>query len=231
MSIVKKIIEEIDRSPLATISTAIGVLIAALSFGLALTQPQTIAATSQNYQTASASTIPFDIRNTLIVISYFISMTVAGAAGIKILSKKHDVTAFFLSIPLAAVTNFTTIIVLLACPPREVTQELFSSAHDLIIYACASIYITLCGHAVLKDFYATGKKSKNENNNESKSEQSNDGDGLSSLVSALIFLVIWGWLIFSGQTRLTQTLLPEVTHYKKELSQPQSKSQQNETKY
>jgi hypothetical protein len=228
MSIVKKIIEEIDRSPVATISTAIGVLIATLSLGLALTQPQTITVTSPNYQAASSNTIPFDIRNTLIVISYFISMTVAGATGIKILSKKHDVTAFFLSIPLAAVTNFTTIIVLLACPPREVTQELFSSAHDLIIYACASIYITLCGHAVLKDFYATGRKTKNEK--ESKSEQSNDGDGLSSLISALIFLVIWGWLIFSGQTRLTQTLLPEVTHYKKELSQPQSKPQHNETK-
>jgi len=95
MSIVKKIIEEIDRSPVATISTAIGVLIATLSLGLALTQPQTITVTSPNYQAASSNTIPFDIRNTLIVISYFISMTVAGATGIKILSKKHDVTAFF----------------------------------------------------------------------------------------------------------------------------------------
>lgn len=229
MPIIKKIIEEIDRSPVATISTAIGVLIAALSLGVALTQPQTISAASPNYQAVSTSNINFDIRNTLIVISYFISMTVAGAAGIKALSKKYDVTAFFLSIPLAAITNFTTIIVLLACPPREVTQELFSSAHDLIIYACASIYITLCGHAVLKDFYSTGKKSKNESS--SKNEQPNDGDGLSSLISAIIFLVIWGWLIFSGQTRLTQTLLPEITHYKKELSQPQSKPPQNETKY
>jgi hypothetical protein len=79
-----------------------------------------------------------------------------------------------------------------------------------VFYASAVIVIAFCGKAILIDIASNG----NRKTSESKTETAGGGsDSFGILFGALIVLAIWSWLVFAGQTRLTRTLLPEVTHH------------------
>ena len=63
--------------------------------------------------------------------------------------------------------------------------------------------------AVLRDLYSSeNKKHSDTEENNNKKEQG----GMGFIVFGLIILALWSSLVFSGQKRLTQTFLPEITH-------------------
>ena len=201
--------EEVKRSPIAAMSGVAGVVIAALSLGLAWFQfgraPHSAAPA-----TAVTNLPPTDVNlgNVFLVIAYFLSVTIVAALLLRAIGRKHDITAIFASIPLVALTNFSAILVIYLAPPRPLSPQLFTSAHDLVFYASAAIVIAFCGKAVLVDIVSTDGKMTSE----SETKSSRTGGDLGFLLIVLILLAMWSWLVFAGQTRLTRTLLPEVTH-------------------
>mgnify|MGYP001077959121 CR=1 FL=1 len=210
MSILSSATSEIRRSPISTFSGAFGVLIAALGLFLAWSQNRTVSPlTPTNSIQASQLQTAIELSNVLIIISYFLSSTIVGAIAIRSLSRKHDITSFFASIPLVALINFSTILVIYLAPPRAMSAQLFTSAHDIVLYSSVAIYIAMCGAAVLRDLYSTGRKkySDTEGKNDEK-----EPDGLAFIVLGFILLAIWSSVVFAGQKRLTQTFLPEITH-------------------
>jgi glucan phosphoethanolaminetransferase (alkaline phosphatase superfamily) len=208
MSLKDSISDELKRSPIATISGAAAVIIAALSLWLAWMQYPGSTSNAPQGVGAIRSSAEFSLGNVALAIAYFLAVTVAAALLLRAIGRKHDITALFLSIPLIAFTNFTVILLIYIAPPRPLSPRLFESAHDLVFYASAAIVVAFCGHAVLRDLASTNSSKKDES--ESKPSSSNDGIGL--LFMALLLLAVWSWLVFAGQTRLTRTLLPEVTH-------------------
>lgn len=209
MSLKSNITEELQRSPLAAISGAVGVVVAALSLVLAWVQYRV--APPSALSPAELNSPPADILlgNVFLVVAYFLAVTVATALLIRAVARKHDIAALFASIPLVALTNFTVILAIYLAPPRPLSPQLFASAHDLVLYASVAIYIAFCGRSILLDLATTGKKKNAEPGSEA---QDGGPDGLAVLLIVLLLLAMWSWLVFAGQTRLTSTLLPEVTH-------------------
>lgn len=216
MSLKSSIAEELKRAPVAAVSGAISAVLAAIGLLLAWgtsrsalpspTYPAT-AATATAATNSPASDLV--LSNVFLVVAYFLAVTVAAAILLRIVARKHEAVAFFASIPLVALTNFSAILVIYLAPPRPVNAHLFASAHDLVFYASAAIVIVFCGTSVLADIArpANGKTV----NSDSKPTDGKP-DPLGVLLIGLIVLALWSWLVFAGQTRLTRTLLPEVTH-------------------
>jgi len=210
MSLKSNIADELQRTPLAAMSGAAGVVIAALSLGLAWIQyrPVSPSSASPSVGTSVASN-DLVLGNVFVAIAYFLAVTVSSSLLLRSVARKHDIAALFVSIPLIALTNFSTILVIYLAPPRPLSTQLFASAHDLVFYASAAIVIAFCGKAVLMDIATTGNRKKTESEGKASG---GPPDGLGILLVALLVLAVWSWLVFSGQTRLTRTLLPEVTH-------------------
>lgn len=202
-------IEEIRRSPVAAISGAVGALIAAASLLLAWIQHQSVVSVNTSSAPVTPGAMDFNLANILVVIAFFVGITVFTAICLRTVARKHDLGAFLASIPLVALTNFSTVVVVYLAPPRSLSQSVFASAHDLIFYASAAIVITFCGPAVLRDLL------KLSSSTEKKTDQSEvkGGDDAGGLIFFIVFvLVVWGWLVFAGQTRLTRTFLPDIAH-------------------
>lgn len=209
MSLKSSISDEIRRSPLTAISGVAAVVVAALSLGLAWIQYRGATPNAPTTVAIGPPPVEFLVGNVFLLIAYFLAVTVAASLLLRVIARKHDITALFTSIPLVALTNFTVILLIYLAPPRPLSPQLFASAHDLVFYASAAIVIAFCGKAVLADLASTATSKKNES--ESKSSSSSN-DGLGFFFMALILLAVWSWLVFAGQTRLTRTLLPEITH-------------------
>lgn len=206
MSLRSSVTEELQRSPIAALSGALGAIIAAVSLMVALLQDQPTSRNSTSLGNGIGP-VPDDIvlGNMFLVIAHFLAITIAVAIFLRLLARRHDIAALFASIPLVALSNFSTILAIYLAPPRALSRELFESAHDLIFYSSAAIVIAFCGAAVLRDMASTGTKG-----NDGGTGQESSAGGF--IVFALLLLAIWSWLVFAGQTRLTRTLLPEITH-------------------
>lgn len=208
MALKNIIAEEVKSTPISSISAFLSTLIATLSLLFAWSQ----SGASGGYRGVTAGTAisypgEFSLGNAALVVAYFISITISAALLLRVVARKYDLAAFLASIPLMALTNFSTILIIYLAPPRALSSQLFASAHDLVFYASAAIVIAFCGKAVLTDLASTMLKEKA---NEKQSES--NGDGIGVLFLAAILLAIWSWLVFAGQTRMTRTLLPEITH-------------------
>ena len=152
--------------------------------------------------------IELALGNLLVAIAYFLSVTTSVSVFLKILGRKHEVPAFLISVPLVALSNFSTILVLYLAPPKPATRQLFTSAHDLVFYSAAAIVFAFCGLAVFR-WFAEDAPKQSATSAEVNPKRT---DGIAVLMIGALLLSIWGWLVFAGQTRLTQTLLPEITH-------------------
>lgn len=201
--------EEIIRSPVATIFAGVGLIIAAASLLLAWIQFQTPSIVSSSIGSTANHGLGLNVTNLLLVIAYFLALTVTVVVMLRAIARKHDFAAFFGSIPVLALTNFSTILVLYLAPPREFNQSAFTSAHDLIFYGAAAIVIIFCGKAVMKDILSPVNKIPKDSSEKEKEEYSQI---LGGLFIVIVVMIVWGKLVFAGQVRLTTTLLPEITH-------------------
>jgi hypothetical protein len=210
MSLRSNIAGELQRTPVAAISAAAGVVVASLSLGLAWHQYQVAVPQGAPTGSASVNSHPPDLAlgNILLTVAYFLAATISVALFLRMLGRKHDLTALFGSVPLVALSNFSAILVLYLAPPRPLTRQLFASAQDLVFYSAAAIVIAFCGRAVLRYFAETALRPPASDTRPDR----NGSDGIGLLIVMLLVLAIWSWLVFAGQTHLTRTLLPEVAH-------------------
>lgn len=206
MSLKANMLDELKRSPIATITGISCAVLAALALLTAWSQYQgnSYPVTTLNNE-GSPTQGEIHLGNLFLIIGYFVALTLSTAFLVRALARKHDIAAFVTSIPIAALTNFSTLLIMYLAPPKALSQESFSSAHDLLLYASAAVYVAFCGLPVLRDI-ATPSKKEAESAKEAP-------DGLAALFLCFIILAIWCSLVFSGQERLTKTLLPEVAHY------------------
>lgn len=211
MSLKSTIFDEFKRAPVATISAAFGVVIAALGLLIGWIQYRT-QPSAPSYPPIAATSPPladFLPGNLFLVVGYFLAITLAAVLLLRAVARKNDIAAFFGSIPLVALTNFSVILVVYLAPPRPLNPQLFASAHDLVFYSSAAIVIAFCGEGLLRELATVSSLAAAKS--ESKSA-TGGSDGLGFLFVALIVLIVWSWLVFAGQTRLARTLLPEVAH-------------------
>ncbi len=199
----KYAIEEFKKSPIATTMSMAGPLTALFTLIFAWIQGPDLPSinptiASNTLQNPSET----NIKNILILVSFFLSSTTSCALVVKLFARKHGAGAYFLSIPLTALNNFITILVIYLAPPRPVDSQFFSSAHELIRYASVAIFAAIFGMSLLTSVFSS--------HNDEANAESND---LGKLMFVFFLAFIWSWLVFNGQIRLTQTLLPPQTHY------------------
>lgn len=210
MSLKDSIAGELKRSPMAALSGVASFIVALLTLGVGWLQNRS-AGTPGPTSAARPDVLTGDLftGNVFLVVAYFLAITTAASLLLRAIARKHDIAALFVSVPLIALSNFSVILMMYLAPPRPISAQLFASAHDLVFYASAAVVIAFCGRAVLADLVSTtiAKNAESENRSTSKSN-----DAVGFLLIALLLLAVWGWLVFAGQTRLTRTLLPEVTH-------------------
>ena len=206
MTLKSSIAEEVKRTPLAAVSGALSSVVALLSLALAWAQFRAGSSTSSVPASVEAQQAgELILGNILLALAYFLAATTAVALLLRALGRQHKAAAFFASIPLVSLTNFSAVLVLYLVPPRKLTTQLFASAHDLVFYGSAAIVIAFCGSAVLRSLANFDRRS----NAEGKEEGGTVG---SVLLLAAIILFGWGTLVFAGQARLSRTLLPEIAH-------------------
>lgn len=209
MSLLSSAKEEFNRSPITAISSGVGVIIAGVSLLLAWIQFQVPSISSNSMESTIKHELGINVSNLLLIIAYFLAITITTVIILRAIAKRHDLAAFFGSIPVLALTNFSTILIIYLAPPREFNQSAFTSAHDLIFYGAAAITIAFCGKAVMADLISPTIKIPKENNQNDKVD---DSPILGGFFFALIVMAVWGKLVFAGQVRLSTTLLPEITH-------------------
>lgn len=201
----KNVKDEITRSPIASICAVIGLLIGGISLFLAWMQ-------SQNGSPSFASTplggnfAPnlLNVTNMLLAISFYLGGTFAIATGIRILSRQHTFAAISLSIPLAALMNFLTLLVIYLAPPRDLNAKLLDSASELVLYGTATIFVAFCGQAVMLNLLSPAPTEEN-------AKEDRSGDAIGALFFGGILLAIWCGMVSFGQSRLTTTFLPTIT--------------------
>jgi hypothetical protein len=204
----ESISNEFKKSPMSALSGVVGIIVAPLSLMLAWLQFEdsssklTTLSTSDSVQEAS-----INVGNTLLVMAFFISITVGSAIIIRMLSRKHDLAALFVSIPLASVANFLTMLTIYLTPPRPIDNNLFVSANDLALYASVTIYLVFCGKAILADLFSSSQQKTDDSKGCDKED-----DVKTVLVVALFILFVWSKLVFTGQELLSETFLPEIAH-------------------
>ena len=209
MSLKENMVDEYNRSPIATITGVSCAVFAVLGLLIAWNQSQGAVSPATTLKDNIDTTHDgIYMGNLILIISYFVALAISTAFLIRALARKHGIAAFTASIPIAALTNFSTLLIMYLAPPKELSQESFSSAHDLLLYASATVYVAFCGLPILRDIAISGTK-------EPESTTKEAPDGLTALFLCFIILAVWCHLVFSGQERLTKTLLPEVAHYVK----------------
>ncbi|MEZ5649443.1 MAG: hypothetical protein R3E87_02730 [Burkholderiaceae bacterium] len=203
---IESVVSELKRSPIASISGLVAVLIAAVSLFLANSRYMPgVGVQSATGDLASQGQEEFVLANALLAIAFYIAASLSAAFATRMVARRFEFAALFLSVPLASLVNFMFIVVLFLSPPRSLGQELFSRAHDLVFYGTSSVFLMVCGLAVLRSIASPGTENK-------KDGSMSYDNAMGSLVWAIIVLLVWSSAVFKGQALLTETFLPSVTH-------------------
>jgi hypothetical protein len=193
--------KEFLNSPVSTLSALVSTVIAGVALYIAWLQFPSSSATQSNLTVNAVSgSLDVNVGNILLVVAFFVSLTVFSAILTRYVGRWHGLGATFFSITLASITNFLTIVVIYLSPPRSLDNELFINANDLVLYSSMVFYLTFCGRAALKDIFAPD------------SDDNTDSNGQSALIFIIILVVIWCKCVFVGQELLSETFLPEVAH-------------------
>lgn len=205
------IVEELKRAPIAALSGAANFIVAAAALAVAWLQFR--AGSQQPASTlvhgASSAVGELHLANLSLNLAFFLGATVSASLAIRLIARRHELAALFTSIPVFALTNFFSVLVVYLAPPRPLSPQLFASAHDLIFYASAAILVAFCGQAMLREIASSPAR---QEKTAEAGEDKKDSDGFGALIFLLLLLALWAWLVFAGQTRLSRTLLPEIAH-------------------
>lgn len=198
-------VEEFKRAPIATTAILVGAIGSILMFIFAGIQPHSEPKiTSPNLNGSANGLGVIEVKNILMVISFFLFSSFLGAGLVRLIAKKHENASIVLSILIASLTNFLTIFFVFLAPPRTISEQLFHAAHNNVFYTSMLVYLTVCGSAVLKDIGGAIL---------SKPDDKSSGDGMAFLLVAGLLIAVWGWAVFAAQKQLTEAFLPDIAHY------------------
>lgn len=201
--------KEFIKSPIATICAIINLLIVISNILLAVNNSQKIEA--QFYSKASENTeIYFSIANLCSLISYFFAMIFIAFFVIRLISNKNFLAAFFASLIITSLVNFSTIVMVMTIPPLSIHKIIFNSVHDLVFYASVTSIVLFFGQSIFESLVVDAVTFNNN-----KLDDDLVRLILFKIMIAIFILCIWGKGVFIGQIKLTQSFLPEIVHYKK----------------
>lgn len=196
--------EELSRSPITVISTVTGVLIAGLALLVAwlqyVSQISTPVLSSSGVVLQSKQ---LNLSNLGLGISFFLASTFSAGSLIRLAARHHDFAAFFLSIPAAVLTAFSSLVVLQLAPPRVMNATALASAQDLVFYGTMVVFIAINGLAVLRDLVSHTQSRDAEQEEKARTKDSGGG----GLLVAALLLLIWGGVVSSGLSKLVMTFL------------------------
>lgn len=205
MSLKEAVRKEFHNAPITITATVVSAIIAVL--GLIVAWLQYAGAPAVNSGSSPAADLPVALRlsNLLFLVSFFLAASFTAASFIRILALRHSFAATVLSIPAAVMASFCTLLVLKLSPPRLMTPQLFTMAQDIVFWSTLFIFVALNGLPVLRDFAES--KSRTSNADISATSQKHESDALGGFAAMFIMLVIWGGLVSSGLSKLTQLFL------------------------
>lgn len=206
MILINKAKEEFYRSPIIVSCAILGLVggIFTLSFGLGA--PSTIIKidNAQNFD------VFFNVNNLFICIAYYFFVSLFGVSIIRLLSRNYGFTAAFLSIPLAAIINFTTYVAINFLPPTILDNSKLLGVSDIVYWCTLILFIAFCGQAVGASFAETSVKNEKKVQAEEVDNEEDEGNNaIGSLLFLLLLLWIWGSMVSYGQNLLITSLLPE----------------------
>ena len=205
MSLKENATEEFNRSPITVASTVLSLLVAVASFVVATARPESV----RSFEPPEAQAITFSASNLLLVISFFAALSVASASVTRLLARKHEFGAFFLSVVLAAATAFSTYVVFNFVPPTSQSQENLSMAANLIYWSTLIVFVGFCGQPILVKLVIMAVRIRGDNSYSPNEMIRKERDRIwGTLLIGTIILAAWGSMVSYGQNALTKTLLP-----------------------
>jgi magnesium-transporting ATPase (P-type) len=187
----ENISSELQKSPLATIAAVVGALVSTLSLALAWLQLK--GPTSKLNTAIPIETKDYvNIANALLIIAFFVAGTTACAFVTRLILNTSKSAAFFASIILAIMIGFLTVTIIYMAPPKILSQELFTSAQSLLVYASMLVYLAFCIGGIFKNL--------------------SDEDIVAAPFVLLFVLIFWYLLVWKGQLVLAKVFLPEITY-------------------
>ena len=185
---------EVLRSPITVVATVAGVVVSALSLLVAWLQYAGAPAIVGNGPTQS-NTSGLHISNLLLIVASFLGTSFSCASLIRLLARHHWFAALVLSVPVAVLSCFCTLIILHLAPPKPLTREGFQGACDAVFYGTVFVFVAITGLAVLKDLAHGGDST------------SKGSDGIGAILIGAIVLMVWSTLVSTGTSKLVQIFL------------------------
>ena len=206
MSLRDSAAEEFKRSPLTVSATVAGVVLAALALFIAWLQfagrPQVSATSTPDALGPGSDMI---VSNVLLILAFFLAATFSAASLTRMIARAHPFPALPLSVLVATLSIFGTLVVLSLAPPRQMTAAATAAANDAVFYGTVVIFIAINGLPVIREIAAPVSHPKPAPEGESKVETMPEGLGILGLIG--LTLVVWCSLVGAGQSMLVRTFL------------------------
>ena len=206
MSLRENATREFNQSPIVVTATLCGLIIAALALLIGwLSYSGAARVAGQVAPVATQGKVGFNLANMLILLAFFIAATGSLSSLIRFLARYHAFAAVVLSIPVASLAIFGTLVMAKLVPPRQVTPSAEAMASNAAYWGVVFIFIAINGLPAMRSFATGGLKATSTQGDEAKTKDENDGLGL--LTAMMLIALFWGGLIAKGQTLLVGTFL------------------------
>lgn len=191
----KAFLHELKSAPLTTASTIISAIVGVLSLSIAWSQFNGDSASPEILLPTGERT---NIGNALLVLAFYLPTATALAAISRTVLSSSIPAFFFLSIIMAAVVNFLTIVITYISPPKTLSEEMFHTAQDITHYGSIMVFLGICIGLAIRRACA-------------------GEDNTDEMVGPLMLLVpiltaLWGLFVWQGQILLSKSFLPEITY-------------------
>lgn len=203
---IESVANEMKKSPVATFTSVVGLVIAACSLYLSYSGYEFNLPEYGLGSVSDGGNIGIiSVANILLVIAFYIPSSIFVATLTRLLAKKHALLAVFLSVLLAVLLNFFAILIIYLSPPRHLSRELFSSAHEVLFYSTVIVFIAVCGAAVLRVITVTSTGDVDD-------ERNAISNVYGTIIIVMLVLSVWASIVYKGQVLMTTTFLPDITH-------------------
>lgn len=209
MSIKKNIAEELARTPLTITIGVVSILVSVFAAIGALHPPTSGAVVTITH--LGYDVTPITVANLLNTVAFFLSISLVAALLMSFLMRRHVFVALMLSVPVAVLTSFFSLMFLQLAPPKPMNDMLVSGVVDAIYYGTLFLYVGIGGNPVadsILNIVASGDVRRHVLTNRSLSEEEVEQTQKAKYTGfyAVLVLVFFGWsaLVAAGLHRLVK---------------------------
>lgn len=203
MSLKEYAAKEFIRSPIVVTATVLGVLASIGGFFYSTLQSATIQAIASPAATGAAAH-GLHLPNLVFVMSFFLASSLSAASLIRLLYRLFPFHAMVLSVPVAVLTGFLSLLVLQLAPARPFTEHTLEQGKDVVFWATLFVYVAINGRAAI-DWVIDADPAKRSD--EAGAKTSGDARDSGPLFVLVVQLLVWCGLVSAGISKLVQLFL------------------------